>query len=402
MKLFLYRLSSTSLGQGLLSLLTFGISVDNLRKDANGKGSGKNNENQGIENVNHKRNEKPEKTTASPSKNKPFLISITVDTEAGYVDNNERRVWQKEAPDAYQGFYAGIRNLRQVFKRNGVKATFFLSTHCFSANGEEYRATIAELKGLLKDGHEIGLHLHPDSDKALQKESGKEFLATSCFFYDETQLYELIIASKKIISRHLGKGVGESITSIRWGNWALNTDGAKAIKKAGLLVDSSATPGIKGHFDDGRKYDWSRAKEHYPWPLSTKDYQSTNGNETIRETNGKTEKKKSTKQTATLEIPIATFSLLGNAMRADPQYSVILNKAFAHYHENVDRSQKPFPFVVMTHSCEATTKEGTQTQALLDIERFITFAKKKVGVDFSTIADAGKKYGKYHITSFLL
>ena len=297
-----------------------------------------------------------------------------------------------EAPNAFQGYYAGIRNLRQIFKRNGVKATFFLSTHCFSAKGEEYRATIAELKGILNDGHEIGFHLHPDSDQALQEELGESFPATSCFFYDENQIYDFIIASKKIISRHLGKGIGEKITSIRWGNWALNTDGARAIKKAGLLVDSSATPGIKGHLDDGRKFDWSAAKEHYPWPLRTDDYQSTKGNETTKETNRNERKEKSAKQTATLEIPIATFSFIGNTMRADPQYSSILNKAFEQYHENADRSEKPFPFVVITHSCEATSKEGTQTQALLDLEKFIAFAKRKGDAKFSTISNARKEY----------
>ena len=69
-KLLLYRFFFTYLGKKILTFLSFGVNVDNL-------GNGKN------------------------PKNKPFLIAITVDTESGYVNKDERRVWQKEKPDAF-------------------------------------------------------------------------------------------------------------------------------------------------------------------------------------------------------------------------------------------------------------------------------------------------------------
>ncbi len=367
LKLLAYRFSMTKLGGAIARGLSFGVSIPYIKKSP----------------------KKPNK--------KPFLISLTIDTESGYVAVNQRRVWQKEAPDAYLGYYAGIKNLRELFKRHGVEATFFLSTHCFSAQGEDYKRIMAELFGLLRDGHEIGLHLHPDSDKALQKELGQSFPATSCFFHDEKQLLEFIDTSRKIIGTHLGKENtnligknGEKITSIRWGNWALNTEGAKAINEAGLLVDSSATPGIKGHLDDGRKYDWSKAKEHYPWLLSTTDYQSTREGNNWKKAPIKTQKGK--KQT--LEIPIATFSFFGKIMRADPQYSALLSNAFLEYYHQTDRSERPFPFVVTTHSCEATMQDGKKTQVLSDIEKFILFVKQFSGVKFVTVENARKMYSR--------
>ncbi len=343
MKLLLYRFSTTALGKAIIKLLSFGIRAPYLKKPR----------------------------SAAKEHKKPFHVIITIDTEGGYVGKNERRVWQKEASHAYQGYYAGIRNIRPVLKTYGIEATFFLNTHCFSAQGDEHKKIMGELKALLKEDHEIGLHPHPDSDKALQKKLRKEFPATSCFFYDEKQLLKFIETSKELIGDHLGKSAEKSITSIRWGNWALNTEGTRAIISSGLKKDSSATPGIKGHGNDSRKYDWSNARHHYPWTLSPEYYQST-----------------TTKHSPVTEVPIATFSFFGVKMRADPQYSEALKKAFSLYYAKTDRSQKPFPFVVMTHSSEATTKEGKPTRVLKDLDDFIRFAKKYPDVQFKTIKES--------------
>ena len=75
-------------------------------------------------------------------------------------------------------------------------------------------------------------------------------------------------------------------------------------------------------------------------------------------------------------------------IRADPIYSVLLNKAFTEYYQKSDRSKKPFPFVVMTHSSESTLKEGGMTQAVLDLDRFISYAKKYDNVEFVTLKEA--------------
>ena len=101
---------------------------------------------------------------------------------------------------------------------------------------------------------------------------------------------------------------------------------------------------------------------HYPWKLSTLDYQSISHNSGVT------------------EIPIATFSFFGIKMRADPVNSVLLEKAFLEYYNNADRSKKPFVFVVITHSSEAT-KKTEATQVCKDLEKFISFAKNHKDVE---------------------
>ena len=107
LKLFAYRFSSSKIGRGILSMLSFGVNVNGLE----GK--------------------------SKPKKHK-FIVAITTDTESGYVEDSERRVWQIENPKAYQGYYYGIRNLLNIFNRHKIKTTFFISTNCFSSKGKEY------------------------------------------------------------------------------------------------------------------------------------------------------------------------------------------------------------------------------------------------------------------------
>jgi|TARA_B100002003_G_scaffold135876_1_gene125631 peptidoglycan/xylan/chitin deacetylase (PgdA/CDA1 family) len=340
-KLFLYRFFSTIVGKFFVKLVTPLVNVKNLGN------------------------------TKLPRKH-PFLVIITIDTEAGYVEKNERRVWQMEKPDAFQGYYFGIRNLMKVFDKHNVKTTFFLSTQCFSSKGNEYNKIKKELKNVIKKGHEIGLHLHLDSDFSIQKKLSKKFDATSAFFYNYDEKLKIIRAAKELIKTHLGAIISKKLTSFRWGNWALDTGGVKALNKLGFKVDSSAIPGIKGHTNDTMKYDWSKVNRHYPWKLSTTNYQATNhDNSNI------------------LEIPIATMDFLGLKLRVDPLESDdVLNRAFIKYYNQANRSKKPFPFVVMTHSSEATNKDGGLVQALRDLDSFISFAKKYDDVEFVTLREA--------------
>jgi len=345
LRLFLYRLFSTNVGKFILRLLSFGVKVRNL----------------------------PGKLP----KKYPFLVVITTDTESGYVEKNQRRVWQMENPSAFQGYYYGIRNLMNIFDKHGIKTTFFLSTQCFSSKRNEYNKIKKELNNVIKKGHEIGLHLHPDSDFAIQKKLSRKFDATSAFFYDYEMKLRIIEAGKELIKEDLGKDVYNNLISFRWGNWALDAGGAKALNKTGFRVDSSAIPGIKGHTHDTMKYDWSKVNRHYPWKLSISNYQTINHN-----------------NSNIVEIPIATFDFFGSKMRADPIYSVLLNKAFIEYYKKADRSKKPFPFVVITHSSEAAYPDGKPTMTLKDLDRFISLAKKYNDVEFVGLRDAYKRITK--------
>lgn len=335
-KIRLYRFFNTSLGKSILKLLSKLVYVEGLSK--------------------------------SKAKNKlPFIISITIDAEAGYVKKNEHRVWQKSEPDAYVGFYKGIENWRGVLDKHDAKATFFLSTNCFNAKGEEYKKIIQQLKLLIKEGHEIGLHLHPDSDFALQSSLGKRFHSTSAKFFNSEEINEIIAEGKSMIKKHLGIDA----ISFRWGNWALSTDAVNALEKNGFKIDSSAAPGIKGHQTDGMAYDWSNVEFHYPWKLSVVDYQNT-----------------AHQNSNVLEIPIATFNFLGFRLRADPANSALLSAGFEHYYKNADRSKNPFIFVVISHSMESTYKDGSPANVVRIMEEFILHSKKHKDVKFMGLADA--------------
>ena len=340
-KLFLYRIFSSKFGKSILNMVSFGVKVDHL----------------------------------GPRKEKkyPFLIAITVDAESGYVLSNERRVWQREEPEAFEGYYYGIRNLLSVFGKLGIKSTFFLSTQCFSAQGKEKSLVKKELGELIKNNHELGLHLHPDSDFALQEKLGRKFNATSAFFYNYKEKLKIIKAARELIKENLGKNAEKNLISFRWGNWALDSEGAKALNNLGFKIDSSATPGIKGHINNTMKYDWSHVSRHYPWNLSITDYNATTHN-----------------NSRIIEIPIATFDFFGATLRADPVNSILLTKAFMEYYNKADRSEKPFVFVVLTHSSESTMKDGNETKALKDLENCITLLKKCKDVKFVTLKEAYK------------
>ena len=344
LKIRLYNILNRPFGKKSLKLLSKSISVKHLGKNK-------------------------ESINKNKSKNE-FLVSITIDTESGYVKKNNERFWQKDNPEAYVGYFKGIENWRNLLNKYNAKATFFLSTNCFSAKDDDLSKIKKQLKLLIKENHEIGLHMHPDSDLALQISLKERFQYTSSKFYNYNQINRFIKASKKIIKDNLNINP----TSFRWGNWALGNDGVKALQNNGFKVDSSATPGIKGHLNDGMHYDWSKTNEHYPWKLSLKDYQNT------KQQNSKV-----------LEIPIATFSFLGKTLRADPVYSELLKSAFDYYYKNADRTKKPFVFVVISHSIESTHEDGSITQVINDAEKFIQHAKQFDDVEFATIDEGYKR-----------
>ncbi|MBI2654825.1 polysaccharide deacetylase family protein [Candidatus Woesearchaeota archaeon] len=340
-KIILYDFFGSRIGKSILNLLSHFVYANNLKK------------------INKKNNNAPKK----------FLVCITIDTESGYVKDNDERAWQKDEPEAYIGYYKGVENWRNLLNEHNAKATFFLSTNCFNARNEGLTKIDDQLKLLLKEKHEIGLHMHPDSDQALQIALKEKFHYTGAKFYDYDKINKFIKIGKELIQ----KNIGINPTSFRWGNWALNTDAVKALQANGFNVDSSATPGISGHLNAGMHYDWSKAREHYPWKLSLKDYQNT-----------------ISQDSKIIEIPIATFKLFGVTLRADPVYSELLNSAFDHYYRNADRSEKPFAFMVISHSIEATHEDGSITRVIKDMGEFINHAKKLKDVEFVTVNTAYK------------
>ena len=301
----------------------------------------------------------------------PFHISITIDTESGYIKKNDQRVWQKSNPKEYIGYYKGIENWRNLLNKYDINATFFLSTNCFSAEKKILEKIKTQLKLLIKEGHEIGLHIHPDSDLALQKITKQKYKYTSAKYYSKKELNTIISVSKKLIKNHLGIVP----KSIRWGNWALNTNSVDILEKNKFILDSSATPGIKGHKNKPNEYNWSISKSPHPWYLSKKNYQ-------------KIKKPFSN----VLEIPISTFKFFGKTLRADPANLELLKSSFDYYSKNVDRSTKPYCFVIISHSNESTHKNGTTTKVISTMDEFIKHVIRNKNTKFVTLIDHHKQY----------
>jgi peptidoglycan/xylan/chitin deacetylase (PgdA/CDA1 family) len=342
LKLIIYRILYTKLGSKFLKFLSFGVNVDNLKRKYNKK-----------------------------NKNlMPFIVVISIDSESGYVDSNEERIWQRERPEAFIGFYKGISNWRSLFNKYGVKGTFLVSTQCFDAKGRELVDIKRQLELLVEEKHEIGLHMHPDSDFAIQKKLSKSFNHTSAKFYDYMTKKRILRTSKSILLSHV-KGLKNKLFSFRWGNWALDTGSVNILQELKFKVDSSATPGIRGHSYDHMCYDWSNVKTQSPWFLSRGNYKDTKAQDS-----------------SLLEIPIATFNFFGVRLRADPVNLVLLDKAFDFYYENAPRDKKPFIFVVISHSSEATHIDGSTTKVVGTMEKFIQHSKNFKDVQFTTLIEA--------------
>lgn len=304
----------------------------------------------------------------SKDKKQPFHIAVTVDTEPGYIKKNLTRAWMSTSD--FQGYYSGIKILRELASKYKAKLTFLLCTHCFTAKDENYNRTIAQLKRSYKAGHEIGLHLHPRRDLALQNEMKQQLKHTASKFYSEETIIKMLNTQRELIKKHLGENIESSIVSFRWGNWALHKNAAISLEKTNFKIDTSAVPGLKGHTREDRIYDWTAFKTHHPWFLSYKE-----------------EKHK------VLEIPIATFKFLRINFRADPflNNSLLIN-CFKHYYNNADRSAKPFFFVVITHSSEAIYANGKKSYVADNLEQFFNYCNKYKDVKFVTLKEAYNKF----------
>jgi len=289
---------------------------------------------------------------ASPARH-PLQLVLTIDTEGGYVAPDERRVWQGREPHAFQGYIDGVRNILDVLARRGVKATFLVSPHGFSATGATRLAVDRTLARVLAEGHEIGLHLHPTSDRALAAALGRTFDAPASCSIGEADRLLLLTTGKRLLEEN----AGAAVTSFRWGNWALDRAGARTVAEAGFRVDSSAVPRLRDHARG--RFDWSASGERAPWWIAPR----------------------------LLEVPIATYRLGPAWLRADPLYGPLLDRAFDLYRARAPRESAPFPFVVMTHSTEATHRDGSPTRVLSDLDRFLERALAEDDVRAARLLD---------------
>lgn len=299
----------------------------------------------------------PELARPSRAPRHPMVVSVTIDTEGGYVGEDESRIWQGAAPDAFEGYVHGIPNLLHVLERYGAKATFLVSPHGLSSKGATFAAVEGALARIVAGGHEIGLHLHPASDRAIHAKVGRTFGETSARYLSRQDKEDAVRAGRDL----LAAATPADLVSFRWGNWGLDEDGARVVADAGFRIDSSAVPGLRDRKVLRRpRFDWSAHSSHEPWTIAP----------------------------GLQEIPIATFRWLGTRLRADPLYGPLLSAGFDAYLERAPRCDAPFRFVLMTHSTEATRRDGSPTRVLASLDAFLAKIHVRNDVVFAPLRDA--------------
>ncbi len=288
------------------------------------------------------------------------LLVITVDTEGGYVNRSERRLWQGSAPLAFQGYVDGIRNVTEVLDRHGVKGTFFVAPHGRSATGATLAAVERAIRSIPGGGHEIGLHIHPSSDVALARRTGRSFASGRACDLAVTDL-ELLAASGRALLEELLEPRAV-LDTVRWGNWALDERAAHILAAAGFRVDSSAVPGLR---DRGARprFDWTHARSTEPWSIVP----------------------------GLLEVPIAMFRLFGRLCRADLLYGSLVSAALNRHASrapNIADPTSPLVFVATTHSTEATYADGSPTHVVSALDALLAFARESPLVEVVTLREA--------------
>lgn len=274
-------------------------------------------------------------------KNTTSKIILTIDCESGYLKQNSERVWMFQDPQAFQGYYFGINNILDLLYKYDIKATFFLSTQCFSSNGKIQKLVISTLTRLINEGHELGLHLHPKEDYALQKACKIEFKYTGARYYNKKTIELMIIKSKLLIKKHLGQKIADAIVSFRWANFALDISKINSIAKY-FKIDSSICPNSSGHINDDRKYNWTNYSLKYIHKINN-----------------------------IIEAPLSTFWFFG-WRRADPSLGFLTEIAFRKFFKSNNN-----PFIILTHSTECTYKNGRPTNVVVNLKRFVMKNIKK-------------------------
>ncbi len=285
------------------------------------------------------------------------LLVVTVDVEGGYVERDERRVWQGRAPTAFQGYVDGIRNVTEVLDRHGVKGTFFVAPHGRSATGPTLMAVERAIRSIAADDHALGLHVHPSSDVALAERVGRTFASGSARDLDEPDLERLVVAGRELLAELFEPEA--KLELVRWGNWGLDERAARILAANGFRIDSSAVPGLRDRKRGaGPRYDWSHEPRTAPWELVP----------------------------GLLEVPIATFRVLGGRYRADPLYGSLVGAALRRTASHgVGRTRV---FVVMTHSTEATYADGSPTRVLSALDELLRGAIADTRVDVVRLDEA--------------
>jgi len=144
-------------------------------------------------------------------------IFVTVDVESYPLGNTNDFIFGKTTKGDY-----GIEYILEKFKKNKIKATFFVS----SLEYLNKKSTKKAIKKISEEGFEIGVHTHPANINP-----NKPYM----FQWKLKEQVEIIKKAKKIIEDI----TGEHIFCHRAGTYGANTDTLDALIKNKIYIDSS-------------------------------------------------------------------------------------------------------------------------------------------------------------------
>lgn len=165
-------------------------------------------------------------------------IYITVDTETsigGAFSNpllkpvgKEKRIYGKIAGEHY-----GIPLIMDIADSYGLKITFFVEVLNHYYFGKEDNYEVCQY--ILKRGHDVQLHLHPNYLNFKLDEPQKLIYSDNMYDYDLETQTQLIKEGKELLKEF---GVNNPL-AFRAGNYGADINTLKALKKNDIKIDSS-------------------------------------------------------------------------------------------------------------------------------------------------------------------
>lgn len=170
-----------------------------------------------------------------------------------------------------------VQQLRDLAQRTGIKMVFFIDVGHWKKlqeYGPKTKEGIVEMakfestvKGLVTDGHDCQLHIHPHWEDTI-RENDQWVMKTDRYKLDDfsdEEIEAIVVEYKELLENLTGKPV----TSYRAGGWCLQPfDRVKSVfEKVGLTLDSTVFPG--GKFTAGNYYyDFTNSPEKSKWKFS--------------------------------------------------------------------------------------------------------------------------------------
>jgi len=168
--------------------------------------------------------------------------------------------------------------IRIIAKETDVKMVFFVDVgylirlekykDSFVEAKSDYDAVVSQISGLVEDGHDCQLHIHPHWEDCIYTEKGWDMNVDRYKLVDfsETEI-ERIVLEYKLYLENITK---KPVISYRAGGWCLQPFSKinKAFSKAGLKIDSTVFPGgknVKGAY----YYDFEKTPNKDKWNFST-------------------------------------------------------------------------------------------------------------------------------------